>query len=120
MQKTDQPSLTVTLLNKDNVLITGLTTDASPVADAELYTPTFDPLGTVALTSSDNSDVFSGPCVLTISGSGASTCATAPTVTPGEIGATNPHTITGTYPADSVHSGSTANTVLLVKAAPAS
>jgi hypothetical protein len=115
LNSADQASLTATLLNKDNVLITGLTSGGSPVADAELYTPTFDPLGTVALTSSDNSDVFSGPCVLTISGSGASTCATAPTVTPGEIGATNPHTITGTYPADSVHSTSTMGAPLTVQ-----
>lgn len=115
LNNADQASLTATLLNKDNVLITGLTSGGSPVADAELYAPTFDPLGTVALTSSDNSDVFSGPCILTISGSGASTCATAPTVTPGEIGATNPHTITGTYPADSVHSTSTMGAPLTVQ-----
>jgi len=111
---TDQPSLTATLLNKDNVLITGLTSGGSPVADAELYTPSFDPLGTVGLTSSDTSampDSFGAACVLTISGGGVSTCTS--TVTPGEVG-TNPHTITGTYPADSVHSGNNGSAPLTV------
>lgn len=89
------------------------------MADAELYTPSFHPLGKVGLKSADALDTFGAPCVLTISGGGVSTCMS--TVTPGEVGANaKAHTITGTYPADSVHSGSTANTVLLVKAAPAS
>ena len=102
----DQPSLTATLLNKDHVLITGLTSAGPPVADAELYTPSFDPLGTVGLSSSDTSampDSFGAACVLTVSGAGVSTCTS--TVTPAEVG-TSPHTITGTYPADAVHSGS--------------
>jgi len=102
---TDQPSLTATLLNKDHVLITGLTSAGSPVADAELYTPSFNPLGTVTPSSSEPTDGFGGTCVLTPStGSpAASTCTT--TVTPSNV-ATSPHTITGTYPADAVHSGS--------------
>ena len=102
---TDQPSLTATLLNKDHVLITGLTSGGSPVADAELYTPSFNPLGTVALSSSEATDGFGGTCVLTPSSGSpaASTCTT--TVTPSNV-ATSPHTITGTYPADAVHSGS--------------
>jgi N-acetylneuraminic acid mutarotase len=102
---TDQPSLTATLLNKDHVLITGLTSGGSPVADAELYTPSFNPLGTVALSSSEPTDGFGGTCVLTPSSGSpaASTCTT--TVTPSNV-ATSPHTITGTYPADAVHSGS--------------
>ncbi|MGA9805455.1 MAG: Ig-like domain repeat protein [Terriglobales bacterium] len=102
---TDQPSLTATLLNKDHVLITGLTSGGSPVADAELYTPSFNPLGTVALSSSEPTDGFGGTCVLTPSSGSpaASTCTT--TVTPLNV-ATSPHTITGTYPADAVHSGS--------------
>ena len=66
----DQASLTATLLNKDLVLITGLTSGGSPVADAELYTPSFDPLGTVGLNSSDALDSFGAACVLTISGGG--------------------------------------------------
>ena len=102
---TDQASLTATLLNKDHVLITGLTSGGSPAADAELYTPSFNPLGTVAPSSSEPTDVFGGNCVLTPSSGSpaASTCTT--TVTPSNV-ATSPHTITGTYPADAVHSGS--------------
>jgi hypothetical protein len=114
LQSTDQPSLTATLLNKDHVLITGLTSGGSP--DAELYTPSFDPLGTVGLTSSDTSampDSFGAACVLTVSGAGVSTCTS--TVTPGEVG-TSPHTITGTYPADAVHSGSDNTAPLTVNA----
>jgi Galactose oxidase, central domain len=110
----DQASLTATLLNNGDVLVTGLTSGGSPAADAELYTPSFDPLGTVGLSSSDTSampDTFGAPCVLTISGGGVSTCTSM--VTPGEVG-TNPHTITGTYPADSVHSGNTGSASLTV------
>jgi Bacterial Ig-like domain (group 3) len=110
----DQPSLTATLLNKDHVLITGLTSGGSPGADAELYTPSFDPLGRVGLSSSDTSDSFGAACVLTISGGGVSTCTS--TVTPVEVG-TSPHTITGTYPADLVHSGSTGSAPLTVNKA---
>ena len=110
----DQASLTATLLNKDLVLITGLTSGGSPVADAELYTPSFDPLGTVGLNSSDALDSFGAACVLTISGGGVSTCTS--TVTPAEVG-TSPHTITGTYPADLVHSSNTGNASLTVKKA---
>jgi len=111
----DQPSLTVTLLNKDNVLITGLTSSEVPGADAEVYTPSFDPLGTVGLSSSDNQDAFGAACVLTISGGGVSTCSSS--VTPAEVG-TNPHTITGTYPADSVHSGNMGSNSLTVTSQP--
>jgi hypothetical protein len=115
--KADQPSLTATLLNQDHVLITGLTSSGSPVADAELYTPSFDPSGTVGLSSSDTSampDSFGAACVLTVSGAGVSTCTS--TVTPAEVGS-SPHTITGTYPADSVHSGNTASAPLTVNKA---
>jgi hypothetical protein len=114
---TDKPSLTATLLNKDHVLITGLTSGGSPVADAELYTPSFHPLGTVGLSSSDTSampDSFGAACILTVSGAGVSTCTS--TVTPAEVGS-SPHTITGTYPADSVHSGNTGSAPLTVNKA---
>ncbi len=112
---TDQPTLTATLLNKDHVLITGLTSGGSPVADAELYTPSFNPLGTVAPSSSEPTDGFAGTCVLTPSSGSpaASTCTT--TVTPSNV-ATSPHTITGTYPADTVHSGSDNTAPLTVNA----
>jgi len=116
----DQPSLTVTLLNKDNVLITGLTSSEVPGADAEVYTPSFDPLGTVGLSSSETSpmpDVFTpaSSCVLTIAGGGISTCNVV--VTPAEVG-TSPHTITGTYPADSAHSGNIGSNSLTVISQP--
>ena len=116
----DQSSLTVTLLNKDNVLITGLTSSEVPGADAEVYTPSFDPLGTVGLSSSETSpmpDVFTpaSSCVLTIAGGGISTCNVV--VTPAEVG-TSPHTITGTYPADSAHSGNMGSNSLTVISQP--
>ena len=111
----DQPVLTATLLNQGNVLITGLTLAEPPAADAEVYTPSFDPLGTVGLMSSDGSDAFGPACVLMINGSGLSSCNT--TVTPQEVG-TSPHTITGTYPADAVHSGDSGNAPLAVTTPP--
>ena len=111
------PSLTATLLNNGQVLITGLTTGGTPQTDTELYTPSFDPLGTVGLTSSDTSampDSFGGPCVLTINGGGVSKCSSM--VTPAEVG-TSPHTITGSYPADAVHSSSSGTASLTVNKA---
>jgi hypothetical protein len=56
-------------------------------------------------------DSFGAACVLTVSGAGVSTCTS--TVTPAEVG-TNPHTITGTYSADAVHSGNTGSVSLTV------
>lgn len=80
--------LVATLLDNGQVLAVGLTSGGK--ADAELYTPSFNPLGGVGLTSSVPSDVF-GSCFLTPSTSTASTCST--TVTPVAV-ATSPHTIT--------------------------
>jgi len=91
------------LLNNGQVLAVGLTTAASPATDAELYSPSFNPLGTVNFASSDGAESFGSPCVLTPSTGTASTCTT--TIAPGEVGV-SPHTITGTYPADAVHAGS--------------
>ena len=108
----DQASLTATLLNKGHVLVTGLTSGGS--ADAELYTPSFNPLGTVALSSSEATDSFGAACVLMPSSATASTCASS--VTPSNV-ATSPHMITGTYPADAVHSGNTNTTSLTVNKA---
>ncbi len=101
--------LVSTLLNNGQVLVVGLS-DA-PASDAELYSPSFNPLGTVGFNSSDVTDVFGTPCVLTPSTSTASTCTS--TVTPAHVG-TNPHTITGAYPADAVHSGSSNSASLTV------
>ena len=117
LMQADQASLTATLLNKDHVLVTGLTSGAPPVADTELYTPSFDPLGSVALTSSDTSalpDSFVGACVLAIQGGGVSTCTSM--VTPAEVGV-SPHTITGAYPTDAVHSGNSNTASLTVNKA---
>ena len=102
LQQSDS-GLVSTLLNNGQVLVVGLTTAASPASDAELYSPSFNPLGTVAVTSSEATDSITGACTLTTSTSTASTCTS--TVTPQNV-ATSPHTITGTYPADAVHSGS--------------
>jgi hypothetical protein len=105
LMQPDQASLTATLLNKDHVLVTGLTSGGTPVSDAELYTPSFNPLGTVGLMSSEGTDTFgAAPCVLTPSSATASMCTSS--VTPSNV-ATSPHTITGAYPTDTfVHSGS--------------
>ena len=108
-------SVTATLLNNGDVLVVGLTTGGA--ADAELYAPSFDALGKLALTSSDTSampDVFGGACQLAIQGGGVSACATQ--VTPGEVG-TSPHTITASYPADAVHSTSSGMASLTVNKA---
>lgn len=110
-------AITATLLNNGDVLIAGLTSGGSPAADAEVFAPSFNPLGTVALSSSEATDSFSGTCVLTPSTATASAC--DPTVTPANV-ATSPHSITGTYSADAVHSGNANNASLTVqKATPA-
>jgi hypothetical protein len=103
--------LVSTLLNNGQVLVVGLTNAVTPVSDAELYSPSFNPLGTVGFNSSDVTDIFGAACVLTPSTSTASTCTS--TVTPIQVGA-SPHTITGTYPADAVHSGSSNTASLTV------
>ncbi|HKF21440.1 MAG TPA: Ig-like domain repeat protein [Candidatus Angelobacter sp.] len=108
------PALVSALLNNGDVLVVGITSAATPASDAELYTPSFNPLGTVSVTSSEATDSITGACVLTPSTSTASTCTT--TVTPANI-ATSPHTITGTYPADAVHSGSNNTASLTVNKA---
>jgi CSLREA domain-containing protein/uncharacterized repeat protein (TIGR01451 family) len=105
--------LVSTLLNNGQVLVVGLNSDnpAPFVSDAELYSPSFNPLGTIGFNSSDPTDVFGAPCVLAPSTTTASTCTS--TVTPIHVG-TSPHTITGTYPADAVHSGSSNTASLTV------
>jgi len=103
--------LVSTLLNNGQALVVGLTTAVTPASDAELYSPSFNPLGTVGFSSSEPTDVFGAACVLTPSTSTASACTS--TVTPMQV-ATSPHTITGTYPADAVHSGSSNTASLTV------
>jgi large repetitive protein len=95
--------LVLTLLNDGQALAVGLTSGGTPVSDAELYSPSFNPLGTVVPSSSEPTDAFSGACILAPTTSTASTCTS--TVTPANV-ATSPHTITATYPADAVHSTS--------------
>jgi hypothetical protein len=99
------------LLNNGDVLSVGMTTAATPASDAELYAPSFNPLGTIGFGSSEPTDVFGSACALRPSTSMASTCST--TVTPHEV-ATSPHTITATYPADATHSGSSNTASLTV------
>ena len=111
--------LVPTLLNNGQVLVVGLNIGGVPsVADAELYSPSFNPLGTVGLSSSEPTDTFGPACVLTPSTGGTSTCSS--TTTPTQV-ATSPHTITGTYSADTVHSGSSnsASLTVIPTAAPA-
>jgi hypothetical protein len=101
LQQSDS-GLQSVLLNNGDVLVVGLTTAGSPASDAQLYAPTFNPLGSVAVTSSEPTDVI-GTCVLSPSTSADSTCSA--TITPANV-ASSPHTITGTYTADAVHAGS--------------
>jgi hypothetical protein len=105
---------TATLLNDARVLVIGgADTTATVRNDAELYTPSFGPLGTVSVTSGNADDQISGSCVLALNGTGTTTCAAS--VTPQQV-ATNPHSITGSYPADSVHGSSSGNHDLTVTA----
>ena len=112
LQHSDNGAQSV-LLNNGQVLLIGLTSGGSPAADAQLYSPSFNPLGTVAVTSSEGTDV-SGPCVLSPSTDIVSTCTT--NITPVNVGA-SPHTITGTYAADAVHTGSSNTASLAVNQA---
>ncbi len=118
--QTARSGLTATTLDGAQVLVVGGSNSTYPaLASAELYAPSFDPLGTVSVTSSDGTDGITGlPCTLALSGSGTTTCTGAVTDTPIEVG-TNPHVITGTYqPApDYVHTNSSNAASLIVNKA---
>ena len=104
---------TATMLDSAHVLILG-GSNATSLNSEELYTPPFDPLGKVNVTSSEATDVLAGsPCDLALNGSGATKCTV--TDTPAQVD-TNPHTITGNYqPAsDYVHSTSSGTKDLTV------
>ena len=111
-------SLTASVLDSAQVLVVGGSNSTYPaLASAELYAPSFDPLGTVSVTSNDSTDGVTGsPCTLTLNGTGASTCTVTDTST--EVGS-SPRTITAAYnPApDQVHSGSTGTAKLTVNPA---
>lgn len=89
--------LSLTLLNNGQVLAVGLTSGATPASDAELYTPTFNPLGESGLSSSDGTDIFTTICPFVPINTTASTC-TAP-ITPANVD-TNPHVITAIFNSD--------------------
>ena len=114
MQKA-RSGLSATMLDNARVLVVGGSNlNDGVLASAELYTPSFDPLGTVSVTSSDSTDnVTLSPCALQLNGTGATTCSVADT--PTQVG-TGTHTLTGTYtPAsDSVHTSSNGSTNLTV------
>lgn len=113
MQQSDN-SLVATLLNDGDVLIVGLTTGNT--SDAELYSPSFNPLGTVGFSSSEGTDTFGSPCVLAPSSGSSTASVCTSTVTATNV-ATSPHTITSTYPADAVHSSSNNTASLTVNPA---
>lgn len=93
--------LSLTLLNNGQVLAIGLTSGATPASDAELYTPTFNPLGESGLSSSDGTDILTTICPFVPINTTASACS-AP-ITPANVD-TNPHVITATF-----NSNATAN-----------
>ena len=84
--------LLATLLDNGQVLTVGLTNGATPASTAELYTPSFTPIGNIFLSSSEAGDGLSGFCVLLPTSNTASDCAT--NLTPVSVG-TNPHVVTG-------------------------
>ena len=67
---------TATLLSSAFVLFTGGEADTNPpTQSAELYTPAFDPLGTIAIASDDPTDTITcSPCTLVLGGNGGSSC----------------------------------------------
>ncbi len=94
-----------TLLNAALVLVAGGSNTADGTLNsAELYTPSFDPLGTVTLMSDHAFDVFSAPCVATLNGTGTTGCQRS--ISPAQVG-TGTHHITATYPGDALHAGAT-------------
>jgi hypothetical protein len=106
------------LLDNGQVLVVGLTTAATPASDAELYTPSFAPLGPVIFSSSSTADIPPGSgCFLTPIGLGVptdSSCTFA--VTPASFDI-NPHVITANYEGDSVHGGNSATADLTATSA---
>jgi len=112
---TARTGASATLLDSALVLVVGGKNGASGgLGSGEVYTPSFDPLGTVEVTSDDSSgtDAISGACTLTLTGTGATSCTVS--VTPGHVdGGT--HHLTGSYPGDSeVHAASTGAAALSV------
>ena len=105
---------TATMLDSGVVLVVGgLDSTSTALASAESYTPSFDPLGTVNVSSSDNSDGIGSSCTLALNGTGATTCTV--TDTPAHVG-TGTHTITGDYQpaADNLHTASSGHSDLTV------
>ncbi|MGB9106213.1 MAG: YDG domain-containing protein, partial [Terriglobales bacterium] len=98
---------TATLLNDSTVvLIGGLDATPTELSGAEIYTPGYDPQGTVSLTSLpvDATNLTLGTCTsLTISGTGKATC--SPSIKPVHYGSA-PYNITATYAASTNHSTS--------------
>jgi hypothetical protein len=89
------------------------TTVSATVTDDDVSTP-ITPAGVITFTSSVASDVFS-LTTCTLSGSGASASCSV-TLTPDQVSGGS-HGITGSYPADTVHSGSSGNNGLTVQRA---
>ena len=110
LQQSDN-GLIATLLNNGRVLVVGLTSGGAPSSDAELYSPSFNPLGLVSVNSSEATDGTTGTCVLVPNTATASACTA--TVTAVNVAA-DPHTIAGMYPADAVHTTSSNTASLTV------
>jgi len=103
---------TATLLDSGFVLFTGGETETVPpfIYSADLYSPGFEPQGTVGFVSTDTDTLTSSPCSLTNPAQGQNACTT--TLIPSEVGV--PRTLTAAYSsADTSHMTGATNTAPL-------
>ncbi len=102
---------TATLLTSALVMVTGGFNDTSGVlSSVEYYTPSFDPLGTIAApTTGDPTDSTTG-CTLSLSGSGATTCNALVTPTAVDSAVRGVNLV---YSGDTNHTGSSSPAVPL-------
>jgi uncharacterized repeat protein (TIGR01451 family) len=109
LQQSDT-GLVLTLLNNGQVLAVGLTSGASPQPDAELYSPSFNPLGDANVASFGNTFCLLAP----VSGSASDSSCSVPVSSPKVA---NPLLVSGRAQDLVFHSPSTGSTNLTVSQA---